>query len=245
MIDKIPISEIFGPTLQGEGMLAGTKTHFVRVAGCDGIYKGTGGGNRWCTWCDSMYANTLKGSGYMDTWEYLTAQEVFARVNALPPADWVTLTGGNPALYNLTDLVQLLRRRGMWKVAVETQGTIPAPWLKHCDSVVVSPKPPSAGAVWTEEQWEILGDCIRGATPQVKVVVNNAGDDYVFALEVRSRFPAVLLYLSLVTHLTDTAETLLVRWRWLADAALHDKRLRAVAVLPQLHVLLWGHRRGI
>src|SRR4051794_6252753 len=41
-----PVIEIFGPTIQGEGALAGAPTMFVRFGGCD--YR--------CSWCDSMYA---------------------------------------------------------------------------------------------------------------------------------------------------------------------------------------------
>ena len=42
-LSKIPVMEIFGPTIQGEGMVIGQKTMFVRTAGCD--YS--------CAWCDS------------------------------------------------------------------------------------------------------------------------------------------------------------------------------------------------
>jgi 7-carboxy-7-deazaguanine synthase len=42
----IRISEIFGPTIQGEGVLIGLPTVFVRTGGCD--YR--------CSWCDSLHA---------------------------------------------------------------------------------------------------------------------------------------------------------------------------------------------
>ena len=42
----LPVVEIFGPTIQGEGAEAGIPTHFVRVGGCD--FR--------CSWCDTMYA---------------------------------------------------------------------------------------------------------------------------------------------------------------------------------------------
>lgn len=48
---KIPVMEVFGPTIQGEGMVMGLKTMFVRTAGCD--YS--------CSWCDSSF--TWDGSG--------------------------------------------------------------------------------------------------------------------------------------------------------------------------------------
>ena len=34
-LSKVPVIEIFGPTIQGEGMVVGQKTMFVRTAGCD------------------------------------------------------------------------------------------------------------------------------------------------------------------------------------------------------------------
>ena len=42
----IRISEIFGPTIQGEGPLIGRPSIFVRTGGCD--YR--------CNWCDTLYA---------------------------------------------------------------------------------------------------------------------------------------------------------------------------------------------
>jgi 7-carboxy-7-deazaguanine synthase len=46
MKESILISEIFGPTVQGEGPLVGRPTVFVRTGGCD--YR--------CAWCDTLYA---------------------------------------------------------------------------------------------------------------------------------------------------------------------------------------------
>ena len=42
----MPVVEVFGPTIQGEGELAGIPTAFVRFGGCD--YR--------CSWCDSLFA---------------------------------------------------------------------------------------------------------------------------------------------------------------------------------------------
>ena len=54
MVAKIPVLEIFGPTIQGEGRVIGRKTMFVRTAGCD--YR--------CSWCDSAF--TWDGSAKED-----------------------------------------------------------------------------------------------------------------------------------------------------------------------------------
>jgi 7-carboxy-7-deazaguanine synthase len=59
MKERIRISEIFGPTIQGEGPLIGRPTVFVRTGGCD--YR--------CSWCDTLYAVLPE---YRDEWKLMT-----------------------------------------------------------------------------------------------------------------------------------------------------------------------------
>ena len=68
MKERIRISEIFGPTIQGEGPLVGRPTVFVRTGGCD--YR--------CTWCDTLYAVLPE---YHDEWTPMTPAAIMARVN--------------------------------------------------------------------------------------------------------------------------------------------------------------------
>lgn len=63
----------------------------------------------------------------------------------LGPAPWIILSGGNPALLDLTDLIDKLHEVG-YLVAVETQGSRWRDWMVQLDRVCVSPKPPSAFA---------------------------------------------------------------------------------------------------
>ena len=77
MTERARISEIFGPTIQGEGPLIGRPTVFVRTAGCD--YR--------CTWCDTLYAVLPE---YHDEWVLMTPPQIIARVNEL--------AGGDPVL---------------------------------------------------------------------------------------------------------------------------------------------------
>ena len=88
---KMPIMEIFGPTIQGEGMVIGRKTMFVRTGGCD--YS--------CSWCDSAF--TWNGE---EKARVLSAREVYDEIEEIGYIDnvrnfnHVTITGGNPALIN-------------------------------------------------------------------------------------------------------------------------------------------------
>ena len=127
---KLPVLEIFGPTFQGEGRAIGQKTMFVRTAGCD--YH--------CDWCDSAF--TWDGS---EKPTRMTADEVIEALDALGTYDYVTLSGGNPALLaaNMAELVSKLKARGVI-LAVETQGSRWQEWLKDIDQVTLSPKPPSS-----------------------------------------------------------------------------------------------------
>src|ERR1700731_950459 len=80
MNERIRISEIFGPTIQGEGPLIGRPTVFVRTGGCD--YR--------CAWCDTLYAVLPE---YRDQWTLMTTPEIMTRVNEL--------AGGQPVLVSL------------------------------------------------------------------------------------------------------------------------------------------------
>lgn len=130
-----PVMEIFGPTIQGEGAMIGVKTAFVRFGGCD--YR--------CEKCDSMHAvlpHMVKAGAY-----WLTTTEIAERLHKVmleSNTEWVTLSGGNPAIWDLQDLVDQLHANGA-KVAVETQGSIWRDWLGSVDQLTISPKSPGMG----------------------------------------------------------------------------------------------------
>src|SRR5262245_57803615 len=130
MKERISISEIFGPTVQGEGPLVGRPTVFVRTGGCD--YR--------CTWCDTLYALLPK---YRDEWLLMTPSDTLARIDELASGNpvLVTLSGGNPALQPLAPLIALGRSKGH-RFALETQGSVPSPWFTELDWLILSPKPP-------------------------------------------------------------------------------------------------------
>ena len=230
---KYPIIEIYGPVIQGEGAVAGHQTLFVRFGGCD--YR--------CSWCDSLYAVLPEEVKKNAT--FMTAEEIWQEVVRLGPhCPWVTLSGGNPAIHDLTELVRMLQQRSKKKVCVETQGSIFRMWLADCDLVTLSPKPPSSGM---ETNWDVLDKCIEVCklNAVLKVVVFD-DRDFEYAKSVHLRYPAVPFYLQVGNSVgQDNAEALLRKLEWLWEKTIADPDMADVVVLPQLHVLVYGNKRGI
>lgn len=225
-----PIIEVFGPVIQGEGAMIGRQTHFVRFGGCD--YA--------CSWCDTPYA--VEPAQVRANSVRMGAAAIVERLLELNPhTPWVTLSGGNPALQRIDPLVDALHAAG-YQIAVETQGSRYRTWLERVDLVTVSPKPPSSGMA---TNWDDLARFIHLPAANLKVVVFDEAD-FAYACEVQRRFPDTPLYLQVgnaVGH--DDTATLLAKLDWLSQRTLAEPSMRAAVVLPQLHVLLYGNRRGV
>lgn len=225
-----PVVEIFGPVLQGEGRMIGVQTLFVRFGYCD--FR--------CSWCDSLYAVTP--GVVQGTAERLTEGEIRERLRALSAhTPWVTLSGGNPALHDLGGLVAGLHAEGR-RVAVETQGTVFRPWLGNCEVVTVSPKPPSSGMTTNYAQ---LDRFAAFPAANLKVVVFDDAD-YAYARDIHRRYPGVPFYVQVGNNVgEDDTASLLAKLDWLSARALGDPDMADAIVLPQLHVLLYGNKRGV
>ena len=141
----IRVSEIFGPTVQGEGLLIGRPTVFVRTGGCD--FR--------CSWCDTLYAVLPE---YHDEWRPMSPEAIMAEVARLSGGRpvLVTLSGGNPALQPLAPLIALGHAAG-YRFAMETQGSVAQPWFADLDWLVLSPKPPSSGMTM---DWRSFDECL-------------------------------------------------------------------------------------
>ncbi|SEN52140.1 7-carboxy-7-deazaguanine synthase [Amphibacillus marinus] len=240
---QFPVLEIFGPTIQGEGMVAGRKTMFIRTAGCD--YS--------CSWCDSAF--TWDGSAKDDI-EMLSSETIIERLEALGGDQFnhVTVSGGNPALLkHLDELIEQLHKRGI-QVALETQGSRWQPWFGKLDDLTISPKPPSSNM---QTNWETLDTIIDNLIEQerlhhisLKVVIFNDGD-FSYAEQVHKRYPQVPFYLQVGNDdLTETDDSqlalkLLSQYEWLINKTLASATLNSARVLPQLHALIWGNKRGV
>lgn len=241
---KIIISEIFGPVLQGEGALIGRPTLFVRTGGCD--FR--------CSWCDTLYAVLPE---YKADWKPFSEAEILARLDELSGNKpiLVTLSGGNPALQPLEKFLQEGKARG-YHFAMETQGSVARLWFAHLDYLVLSPKPPSAQMPFDPKK---LDRCIRFARAgdtqiSLKVVVFD-DVDYQFARGLQQQYPDIPFYLQVGnpygkndnTDALSNAEftaRLTENLRQLSECVLADDWYN-VTVLPQMHVLLHGNKRGV
>ena len=234
------VSEIFGPTIQGEGTLIGMPTLFVRTGGCD--YR--------CSWCDTPHAVL---SVYRSRWKEMTPGEVLAELHKRQaPPFLVTLSGGNPAIQGgLSQLLDLGHADG-YTFAMETQGSVPRAWFSKLDHLVLSPKPPSSGMA---TDLGILRACAAAAPSSltVKVVVFDAVD-FAFAGTMFNAVPQAERVVQVGNRdwspeVVPSASALLVEmerlWGMVLDAAAWDPTWRTVRVLPQLHTMLWGNRVGV
>lgn len=247
---KFRVAEIFGPTIQGEGRHVGVPCYFLRFGGCD--YR--------CLWCDSFHAVLPE---HVRLLPRLVEDEIIEALVELPAtAQWVVYSGGNPALFDLTQLTEDLHEGG-YSVMVETQGTLYKPWLRLVDEVCVSPKGPSAGIGTHEQSLERLCDFMacEGMLDHHSIYLKIpifSEEDYAFARDVRRIFPGVEMFLSVGNPLPpragvlqDTSNallrtTLLTRTEELARKVLEERDLlmSTVRIFPQQHVLVWGNARA-
>jgi organic radical activating enzyme len=124
------IKEIFGPTIQGEGAMAGMPCVFVRFSGCN-------------MWDGRQETKAKSGCPYCDTdfrdGEKYTASEVVDKVKG---AKWVWISGGEPFLQLDNELLLALKGAGLL-VAVETNGTKKPKFdTDLIDHISLSPKKP-------------------------------------------------------------------------------------------------------
>ena len=163
------ISEIFH-SIQGEGLLLGVPSVFVRTSGC----------NLRCRWCDTPYASCNPEGKEMDL------PEIMERVRSYD-CPHVVLTGGEPMVASgIEALAATLRAEGI-HITIETAGTI-APGGIACDLASLSPKLANstpdlemAGA-WRERhestrlQPDVIRQWLERGSSQLKFVVTRVED---------------------------------------------------------------------
>lgn len=207
------ISEIFY-SLQGEGILMGVPTVFVRTAGC----------NLRCKWCDTEFAFT--GGKEM------SIDEIIKEVGKFD-CPHVCITGGEPLIQkDVTKLIQELLDRKYF-ISVETGGSISIEPLPCDEKITISldVKCPSSGE---DKKMEFSNIELLSPNDQLKFVIAD-DNDYEYAKEIIAKHKPICAIIMQPVGGRDLKE--------LAEKVFRDKI--NIRVLPQLHKLIWGDRRGV
>lgn len=220
------LAEVF-PTVQGEGVLIGTPSLFVRTHGC----------NLRCEWCDTP--NTSRLSHLPENKpQKVEVEKLLNFIVNEQPLDHIVVTGGEPML-QAADLFELARALyEVYHVTLESNGSlypkVPLHTLVHLLSL--SPK-------LSEDDWsvskQLIDECAEtpGTSVQLKVVVTD-----------RAELELALVRLAALWRATNGRFTPIIQpessrgTEWVRSVMNHlasksDCQI-PVRVIPQIHVLV-------
>jgi 7-carboxy-7-deazaguanine synthase len=142
--DTLPVMERFY-TIQGEGHFQGSAAYFIRLAGCE----------VGCVWCD------VKESWDISAHPTVNVTELVADA-AASGSPIAVITGGEPAMHDLTALTNALKISGI-NTHIETSGVyeLSGAW----DWICFSPK-----------KFKLPHDSIYSTANELKVVIYNKTD---------------------------------------------------------------------
>jgi 7-carboxy-7-deazaguanine synthase (Cx14CxxC type) len=160
------VKELF-LTLQGEGAQTGMRAVFLRFAGCN-LWTGREAdrAKAICRFCDTEFVGTDGPGGGRFADAATLAEAVAACWGPSPAHRLVVCTGGEPLLQLDARLIEALHSRA-FRIAVESNGTIPAP--AGIDWLCISPK---AGA----ETVQRAGDELKLVYPQPGLMPDAVAD---------------------------------------------------------------------
>ncbi len=228
--ELIRISEVYS-SRQGEGLLTGTPSIFVRTSGC----------NLRCWFCDTKFAS------WAPEGEQLSIEQITATVAQHQPRH-VVLTGGEPMIYkSLPQLTSQLKAIGM-HITIETAGTISRP--VDCDLMSISPKlsssaPPAGSGSWRQlhdarrERMQVVRELMLQYDYQLKFVIDSLADtaellDYLERLGSFDPTRVLLMPQGVDVASLEATEVWLRPW---SDA-------QGFQFSPRAHITWFGNRRG-
>lgn len=202
-------------SIQGEGLQMGRLTCFVRAAGC----------NLRCSWCDTGYA--LNAS---DAVAEMSADEL---MDAIGDVKSVCFTGGEPMLQD--DAVEFLQRLSDAgkTVVLETNGSVNLKDVPASQNVIISMdiKCPSSGM---QDRMCLSNLGLLSEKDQLKFVIADRTDlDYAERFLEEHPVKANVIFSPVGG----------VSLGMLAEEVVAKKL--DVRVLPQLHKIIWGDRKGV
>ncbi len=232
---SLVVSEIFGPTFQGEGPSIGRRCSFLRLGGC----------NLHCSWCDTPYTwdwTGRNGKKYDPKVELsrMSTADVMASLSATH-TEMLVISGGEPLLQQraLLPLLEAAAERGWW-TEIETAGTI-APTIETTERVSrfnVSPKLANSGNRLERRYVPTALDALQATGNAAwKFVAQTVADlDEVGTLVESHNLEPVFVMPEGIT-----SDALSRHSHALAEAVI----ARGWNLTTRLHILLYGNRRGV
>jgi 7-carboxy-7-deazaguanine synthase len=251
-------------------MVIGRKTMFVRTAGCDYHCSWCDSAFTW----DGSAKDQIRRLSATDIWQELKAigGERFSHVTlsggnpALLPqlGELITLLRSQ----GIATAVETQGSRWQeWLYDIDEVTLSPKPpssgmttnWDVLDDIVARLSNREMAGELRATSHVAIATDLKEPANESARLytgacslkVVIFDDTDLAYARTVHERYPHVPLFLQTGNPDVNTentgqiAESLLHRYEWLIDRVMDDSLLNDVRVLPQLHTLVWGNKRGV
>jgi 7-carboxy-7-deazaguanine synthase len=225
------IAEIYR-SVQGEGLLTGVASVFVRTSGC----------NLRCWFCDTPYTSWSPEGGDMSTDEIVAQAEEWDCRN-------VVLTGGEPMLHaELIPLCDRLHAIGR-HITIETAGTLYLPVA--CDLMSISPKFASSNPSTVDHpHWsrrhdrerhrpDVVRRLITEYDYQLKFVVDSPADLEELA-NYFEELPAIALDRVLLMPQGTDQEQLDTRTAWLRPYCME----RGLVFCPRKQIEWFGAVRG-
>lgn len=211
------INEIFF-SIQGEGLHIGLPTVFVRLFACD----------LRCSWCDTMYA--VEGKDFRE----IPLEQVTSAVGRYS-CKRVCITGGEPLIQkkDVTRLTEALVDDD-YTVVLETSGHKEPPGIFFTDSCLISMDCKCPGSGMHEKMDFSLFTKLK-SKDQLKFVIGDE-NDYEYALNVLKNtcIDASIIFQPVYGN----------RLGWLTEKVMESGNDK-IRVLPQLHKLIWGEKRGV
>jgi len=209
LIPMLSVYSIF-KSIQGEGLLMGIPTVFVRLAGCP----------LRCSWCDTAEARTAPGKP-------MSIEQIVVEIEKTR-LFYVCLTGGEPLMQkeSITLINKLIDKD--YFIQLETSGALPLEEVPCSENVMISMdvKCPSSGM---QDRMDMSNIELLSQFDQLKFVIADEAD-YLYAKKIMEDNTINAAIIMTPVGGKDL--------EWLAKRVIRDKL--KVRVLPQLHKLIWG-----
>ncbi len=224
------IAEIYH-SFQGEGLLTGTPSVFIRTSGC----------NLRCWFCDTPFTS------WAPEGEHQPIDHIVATASRFE-CEHIVLTGGEPLLSrDVVELTEKLKDRGHF-ITIETAGTVDRPVV--CDLMSISPKLANSTP---EEQtgWQGRHDARRFRPDVVSRFLSDYNYQLKFVIDHPEDLQDVLTYLDDLPMVSNSCvylmpqsrspEELKTHLEWLIPLALPH----AFQISNRLHIQTFGGKRGV